>query len=135
MPFVRIYRRALVIAEKNFGQEHPHCGDPPQQPGLAVPRRRTIRVRGVWFRGCHTAQALKSVLPMTRRSDIPCPRPFKRDNVFYHVREEDLFRDLILLFWQNFSHISDLASRQLVRLRLDRRAEACQNFGLTQAHG
>jgi len=31
---------------------------------------------------------------LTTRSDIPCPRPFKRDNVFYHVREGDLFETL-----------------------------------------
>jgi hypothetical protein len=38
---------------------------------------------GVRLRGCCITQALKSVLPMTTRSDIPCPRPFKRDNEFY----------------------------------------------------
>ena len=28
---------------------------------------------------------------LTTRSDIPCPRPFKRDNEFYRVREGDPF--------------------------------------------
>jgi hypothetical protein len=36
----------VSITEKNFGQEHPHCGDPPQQASLAVPRQRTIQFEG-----------------------------------------------------------------------------------------
>lgn len=56
--------------------------------------RRRRNVSGVPFAGLLYCVGVKVCLPMTTRSNIPCPRRFKRDNEFYRVREGDLFETL-----------------------------------------